>query len=429
MHITILAHGSRGDVQPYMALGLGLKQSGHSVRLAAPELFRGFVADYGLEFAPLAGDPRILMRSVVEDAGGRSGLLRAASVVLKYAASIALDVIHDARQACQGTEAIIHSLLMTTVGHEIALQMGVPDFSALVFAVFSPTAAFPNPAFRDLPLGGWYNRLTHRLFAQVYWHGGRLAYNWVTRGKRDHYPPLSGWPFAPSNGWITPILYGFSPAVLPKPPDWGEHAHVPGFWFLPAADPGPPELARFLEAGSPPVCISFGSIIARDAERLTGLALEALARSGQRGVLVTGWGGLAGADLPGQVFAVESVPFDWLFPRVAAAVIHGGIGTTAAAMQAGIPAVVVPFTLDQHFWGERAHCLGVAPEPIPHQKLTAGRLAEAIGMAVDDAPMRQRARQLGQTLRAENGVLNAVRVIEGYLDSAYPGQQGTRNAA
>ena len=113
--------------------------------------------------------------------------------------------------------------------------------------------------------------------------------------------------------------------------------------------------------------------------------------------------------------AVESVPFDWLFPRVAAAVIHGGIGTTAAAMQAGIPAVVVPFTLDQSFWGERAYRLGVAPKPIPHQKLTAGHLAEAIRTVVDDAPMRRRASQLGQTLRSENGVLNAVRILEGYL--------------
>ena len=245
MHITILAHGSRGDVQPYVALGLGLKEAGHAVRIAAPELFRAFVAGYGLEFAPLAGDPRILMQSAVEQAGGRSGLLRAAPVVLKFATSVALQVIQDARQACQGTEAIIHSLLTTTVGHEIALQMGIPDFSALVFAVFSRTAAFPNPGFPDYRLGSWYNRLTHELLMQTYWHGGRLAYNWVTRGKRDQYPPLSGWPFAASNRRITPILYGFSPSVIPKPPDWGEHTHVPGFWFLPAQAPGPPELARF----------------------------------------------------------------------------------------------------------------------------------------------------------------------------------------
>jgi sterol 3beta-glucosyltransferase len=415
MHITILAHGSRGDVQPYVALGLGLKEAGHSVRIAAPELFRVFVAEYGLEFAPLAGDPRILMQSVVEQAGGRSGLLRAAPVVLRFATSVALQVIQDARQACLGTEAIIHSLLMTTVGHEIALQMGVPDFSALVFAVFSRTEAFPNPGFPDLPLGSWYNRLTHELLTQTYWRGGRLAYNRVTRGKRDEYPPLSGWPFAASNRRITPILYGFSPSVIPKPPDWGEHTHVAGFWSLPAQAPGPPELARFLEAGSPPVCISFGSVITRDAKRLTGLALEALARSCQRGVLVTGWGGLTGADLPDQVIAVESVPFDWLFPRVAAAVIHGGIGTTAAAMQAGIPAVVVPFTLDQGFWGERAYRLGVAPKPIPRRQLTADKLVQAIRTVVDDAPMRQRASKLGQCLRSENGVLNAVRILEGYL--------------
>lgn len=415
MHITILAHGSRGDVQPYVALGLGLKQAGHCIRLAAPELFRPFVAEYGLEFAPLAGDPRILMQNAVEQAGGRPNLLRIAPVMLKYATPLALQVIKDARQACQGTQAIIHSLLTTVVGHEIALQLGVPDFSALVFAVFSRTAAFPNATFPELPLGSWYNRLTHELFTQVYWQVGRIAYDWITRGKRDEYPPLSEWPFAASNRRVTPILYGFSPSVIPKPPDWSEHIHVTGFWFLPALDSGPPELAQFLEAGSPPVCISFGSVVARDSKWLTELALEALARSGQRGVFVTGWGGLTKTDLPKHVFVLDSVPFDWLFPRVAAVVIHGGIGTTATAMQAGIPAVVIPFTADQSFWGEQVYRLGIGPKPILRQKLTVDNLTDAIRTVVGDPSMRQRASQLGQILRTENGVSNAVQILEKYL--------------
>lgn len=417
MHITILAHGSRGDVQPYVALGVSLKQAGHSIRLAAPELFRPFVAEYGLDFAPLAGDPRILMQNAVEQAGGKPDLLRTIPVVLKYAMPVALQVIADARQACQGTQAIIHSFFTTTVGHETALQLGIPDFSALVFAVFSPTTAFPNASFPALPLGGWYNRFTHEAFTQAYWQGGRLAYNWARRGKHNEYPPLSEWPFTVGNQQLTPILYGFSPYVLPKPPDWGEHIHVTGFWYLPApASWSPPdELVGFLEAGSPPVYIGFGSVIARDASRLTELVLAALSKTGQRGIFVSGWGGLLKDHLSEQVFMLESVPFDWLFPRVTGAVIHGGIGTTAAAMQAGIPVAVIPFTADQTFWGEQVYRLGIGPRPIPHRKLTVENLSQAIREIVSNPSLRQRASQVGYALRSENGVGNAVRIIEQYI--------------
>ena len=289
----------------------------------------------------------------------------------------------------------------------------------MIFAVFSPTAAFPNVSFPALPLGGRYNRLTHEVFTQAYWQGGRLAYNWARRGQHQGYPPISEWPFAAGGRRLTPILYGFSPYVVPKPPDWGEHIHVTGFWFLPAPANWSPsdELTSFLERGSPPLCIGFGSVIARDASRLTELVLAALAQTGQRAILVSGWGGLRKEGLPEQVFTLESVPFDWLFSRVAGAVIHGGIGTTAAAMQAGIPVAVVPFTADQTFWGEQVCRLGVSPRPIPRKQLTVENLAQAIQEVAHNAPLRQRASQVGQALRSENGVQNAARIIEQYFCS------------
>ena len=216
-------------MQPYVALGIHLQRAGHSVRLAAPELFRSFVSEYGLDFAPLAGDPRLLMQGVVDKSGGRPNLLRNLPVVLKYAMPLALQLVADARQACQGAQAIIHSFLTTLVGHGIAREMGIPDLSALLFAVFSPTTAFPNPTLPPLPLGGWYNRFTHEAFTQVYWQGSRFAFSWTTRSQRLARLPLE-WPFAASNQRPTPILYAFSPALLPKPPDWGARTHVTGFW-------------------------------------------------------------------------------------------------------------------------------------------------------------------------------------------------------
>jgi sterol 3beta-glucosyltransferase len=420
MHVTILAYGSRGDVQPYVALGVGFKRAGHRVRLAAPRMFESLVTSYGLEFAPLAGDPTQLVQQAVQRAGtsrlGGATMLGLARVVLEHAIPLAAQVMAGCTEACQGTDAVIHSLLLTTAGYEIAHQLDVPDFSALIFAAFAPTAAFPSQGVPDLSLGPLYNRLSHKLFIQLYWQGGRLAYAGVRR-KHPQLPRLTAWPFDPSNQRVTPILYGFSRHVIPKPPDWGDNVHVTGYWFLDAAaDWQPPtELVEFLEAGSSPVYVGFGSVISQDARELTQIVLAALAQTGQRAVLQSGWGGLVVADWPKGVLHIDSVPFDWLFPFMKVLVHHGGVGTTAAALQAGVPSVIIPFTADQPYWGKRVHRLGVGPVPIPYKRLTVQRLAEAIGSAVADEALRRRAAELGERIRAENGVAQAVRIVEHYL--------------
>ncbi|MGQ9552632.1 MAG: glycosyltransferase [Anaerolineae bacterium] len=216
------------------------------------------------------------------------------------------------------------------------------------------------------------------------------------------------------------ILYGFSPSVIPPPSDWGSDIHVTGYWFLDAADDWapPPALIEFLEAGPPPVYVGFGSMSNRKPEETADLVLAALARAQQRGVVLSGWSGLQKADLPNSVVMVDSIPFSWLFPRVAAVVHHGGAGTTAAGLRAGVPAVVIPFFADQPFWGQRLVALGVGPAPIPRKKLTVERLAQAIEKAVTDQAMRQRAVALGARIRAEDGVAGAVAVVQSVAGSA-----------
>ena len=167
----------------------------------------------------------------------------------------------------------------------------------------------------------------------------------------------------------------------------------------------------FLEAGSPPVYIGFGSMSSREPEATTRLVIEALRRVGQRAILLSGWGGLQKTDLPDMVFMGESLPHAWLFPRVAAVVHHGGAGTTAAGLRAGVPSITVPFFGDQPFWGRRIAELGVGPEPIPRRRLTVERLASAIQQAVGDDGMRLRAAKLGARIRAEDGIAGAVEII------------------
>jgi sterol 3beta-glucosyltransferase len=415
MHIAILAYGSHGDVQPYLALGLGLQRAGHSVRLAAPGAFETFVRQYGLDFAPLAGEPAALSRELVDRAGHSP--IRAAAAMAGYTFPLALRVLAQAREACQDADAIIHSFLMVTAGHEISRERGIPDFFAQPFPVFASTSAFPALMAPPLPLGGGYNRLTHDLSTWLFWNASRMLYGWLRRQHAD-LPPLSGWPFNARDRRPPPILFGFSPLVIPRPADWAENVHVTGYWFVdepPGWEP-PAALAHFLEAGPPPIYAGFGSMITQDAEKLTRVVVDGLRRAGRRGLILGGWSGVGGS-LSGQknMLVIDAVPHSWLFPRMAAIIHHGGAGTTAAALRSGVPALVVPFTADQPFWGVRVHALGVGPRPIPRRRLTPERLAEAVDGMVNDRAMRDQAVALGKKIRSEDGVGRAVEIIEGYL--------------
>jgi sterol 3beta-glucosyltransferase len=209
-------------------------------------------------------------------------------------------------------------------------------------------------------------------------------------------------------------LDGYSALVAPRPRDWGASHYVAGYWFLDSdTNWQPPKaLADFLSAGPAPICIGFGSMHDREAATVTELVKNALDRSEQRGILISGWGGLQTESASDRVFSIESAPHSWLFPRSAAVVHHGGAGTTAAALRAGVPSLIVPFMADQPFWGRRVYALGVGPEPIPHRRLTVDNLANSIRQMVADQAMRQRAAELGNRIRAEDGINRAIDLLE-----------------
>ena len=289
------------------------------------------------------------------------------------------------------------------VGHEIARAKGIPGFSAQLFPVFSPTAEFPGIVFPDLPLGRFYRRVTHEVIHQTFWQGSRLLYERVRRSN-PHLPRLTRWPFRSGTDRPLPILYAFSPQVVPRPHDWRDDAHVTGYWFSEdSGDWRPPErLVAFLLAGPPPVCVGFGSTVTQDRDRLAGVVFEALERSQQRAVVVGG--GLGSMSSSDTLFQLDYAPYGWLFLKAAAVVHHGGAGTTGQGLRAGVPNVVVPFTSDQPFWGRRVHRLGAGPVPLAAASLSADRLAEAIVVATRDEQMRRRAQAIGQAIRAEDGV-------------------------
>jgi sterol 3beta-glucosyltransferase len=256
--------------------------------------------------------------------------------------------------------------------------------------------------------------LSYQLARQMMWQAFRPADGLARRDVLDlPRAPLLG-PFNADCVRGVPILCGYSPAVIPPPPDWGDAVHVTGYWFSdPAEDWTPsPALLDFLQAGAPPVYVGFGSMSTRKPEETAELVLAALERAQQRAIILSGWSGLHTADAPDSVFMLDAAPFSWLFPRVAAVVHHGGAGTTAAGLRAGVPSVVIPFFGDQPYWGQRIADLGVGPVPIARKKLTVERLAQAIGAAAGDPAMRQRAAELGARIRAEDGIARAVAVVQ-----------------
>jgi len=167
-----------------------------------------------------------------------------------------------------------------------------------------------------------------------------------------------------------------------------------------------------LQDGPPPVYVGFGSMAGTQPERLAGVAIGALQKAGQRGILATGWGGLKPGDLPHTIFKLESAPHDWLLPQMAAVVHHGGSGTTAAGLRAGKPGLICPFLGDQPFWGERVYRLGAGPKPIKQKKLTVETMATAVSQMVNTPAMQQRAAAIGARLRAEDGITNAIHFVE-----------------
>jgi sterol 3beta-glucosyltransferase len=413
MNIIIIAPGSRGDVQPYVALGTGLKKAGHAVLVLTSQEFQEFVTSYGLEFFDLGGNFQTIaqdMQSLLE----QGNFLKILASMGATAKQMVDQATRSGLVACQGADMIVAGPGGLFVGLALSQKLGIPCIPALYYP-FTPTGEFPN-ALAPLPpvrLPSGLNRLTHRMAQQMLWQNYRAADNQARRHVLS-IPPEPFWgPFARLQQQKQPILYGYSPQVIPPPKDWDQHIHVTGYWFLePATGWQPPvDLVKFLQSGPPPVYVSFGSMVNRKPEATTRLVLEALQRSGQRGVISAGWGGMQQTDLPETVFMIDSVPFNWLFPQMAAVVHHGGAGTTSIGLWAGVPAVITPFMGDQPFWGRRVYELGVGTKPIPRRRLTADRLTQAIQQAVSDQVMREKAARLGERIRAEDGIARAVEII------------------
>lgn len=373
-NVTIVTIGTRGDVVPYTSIGAALTATGDRVTIATHASLRGFVDEAGLGFAALP----------VEFGAEPLNSTRFAKVLAAHWLPIGRAIADASRDA-----DLLILAPMGMLGYHIAQARGIPSMGAFLQPL-EPTRAFPPPILTTRSLGGWGNRVAAHAFRVL----GQVPFARATAEFRSELglAPLGARAlFRRLDEERWPALYGFSPTVVPPPEDWPAHRPMTGYWWPPVPTGLSARVRNFLDAGEPPVYIGSGS---------TGVRLE-VKRLGRRVVVRRG-----SADLPAEdpnVLVIDDEPHAELFPRMAVVVHHGGAGTAAAAMRAGVPSVTVPFSADQAFWGERIADLHAGPRPVP---------ARDIARAIDEAAhFRAGAQAVSRRLAEEDGVGAAVAEI------------------
>jgi sterol 3beta-glucosyltransferase len=410
MNVLLLTHGSRGDVQPFIALAHGLAARGWRVRLAGPARFADLAAAYGVDYHGL--DDSILDLTDLAARGGARAAVTAAGQVrplLRRTLDTAADLLDSG-----GADVVVHHP-KALAGPHLAEAMGATAVMATLMPLYVPTGHFPLPVL-PVPSGlpAPLARSTWRLVSMIDAPYRGLIRSW--RRDRLHLPARAATTLTTApDGDPAPVpLHAWSPHLLPPPADWPPDAAPLGYWHTPALQGWSPPagLARFLDGGDPPVYVGFGSMVGSDPAAVTRTVVEAVRLAGVRAVLATGWGGLhPGADLGPRVHVVDQVPHDWLLPRTACAVHHGGAGTVHAAARAGSPQVIRPFLADQPFWAACVHRAGLGPAPLP-KRLSADRLAAAISTAVTDPGIARRTDAVRAAVMTDDGIGAAIRRLE-----------------
>jgi sterol 3beta-glucosyltransferase len=417
--IVFLTSGTRGDVQPVVALARGLQTAGHTVRVAAPPAFGEFVSSRGVPFAPVESNPSDLMIAKSGEIALTfdGSLIRSARASLNYlneAQAIYAQMLSNAWTVCKDASALVIGL-PTIWGTSIAERLGKPCIGAFLQPV-TPTREFPCPVLPSTrSWGGGYNRLSYFITGLVTYLPWRKVINrWRVNTLGLNRLPLLGASPKPF-GRLDLILYGFSELILPRPAEWEGNAVVTGYWPL-NTHYGTLDapLNDFIQSGPSPVYFGFGSPGAYQPDRIFEIIVRGTQVTNTRAVVALPKN-MQATNTPGHVYLLRgNIPHDGLFPHMAGAVHHGGAGTTGTALLAGIPSLVTPVAVDQFFWGRRVSALGVGPSPIPQRELTVESLAVGLGK-LKEVEIKERASELGEKLRSEDGVARAVQEMDKLL--------------
>lgn len=422
LRIVCLTIGSRGDVQPYISLAKRLMQDGHTVTIASHPEYRSWVESFGILYKDVGGDPGALMNFSVEHNFFSTGFFKDG---IGFFRNWLDQLFMEAWIATRDSEAeLLIESPSTFAGIHIAEALRIPYFRAFTMT-WTSTATYPQAFASSIDLGPSYNLLSYSLFDNLLWRAmSRQVNKW--RVHTLQIPPTSLEKMQP---YKVPFMYNFSSAVVPKPLDWRDHVDVTGYWFLDQSqgDYKPSdELLKFITSAKkdkvPLIYVGFGSVTVPDSAAVTRAIYTAVVQTGVRAIVAKGWSDRIESkspketiEPPPEVYVLQAVPHDWLFPQLDAVCHHGGAGTTGISLRFGVPTIIHPFFGDQPFWAERVSRLGAG---LRIDSLSANTLAEAFKKATSDRIMREKADQVKERIQAEDGPTRAVQFIYQYMDFA-----------
>lgn len=421
MRALIFSFGTRGDVEPYAALAERLRREGHTATLSAPGIYREDVERRGIAFEPMGDAMQTAMRALMADVRGPA---EAATLARRMSRAMRLSLSDQWSVAQKVEPTVIVSHPKALAGIHIAERLGIPFAASLPLPFLTPTRDFAIP-FLARRFPGPVNRLSYQFnrFTAVAYGGMINQFRTRTLGLR-RTSRMSD--YLHRDGERVPVLYPFSPHVVPPPADYPESAHITGYWFPEKESEEwtpPPALREFLDAG-PAIYIGFGSMgFAKHSAARSEMVLDVVRRAGVRAVVAKGWGGLEDIS-DSRIHVIDEAPHDWLFPRVTAVVHHGGAGTTAAGLRAGRPSLICPVLGDQPFWGARVNELGAGPRPLPLRKATAATLSARIEQLTSSTRYADQAAALADDISREDGTAEAVRFLE-RIDNTPPNGTGS----
>lgn len=411
MRVLMVAIGSRGDVQPLLALGLKLRTRGHEVVFTAQPNFEAWMVEHQFPFHRLGLDTHAFAHKIADDLARP---LRFFGHLMEQAEEGARNQFALLPSLAANADVLVSGNL-DLAGPSVASHVGIPHVSAHFFPGGFPTRQLPPPALLAFPTPRWSNRMLWKLAEES---GRKPLVEKILNPhrKRLGLPPYEGTPiqYVSSGGHV---LIATDPQLGQVPTDVTHPFHQTGFWFFEDQQTLPPELEAFLRSGPPPLYIGLGSMVTADTQYNTRLFVEAVTSLGCRAVLSSGWAGLGDGELPDSICRIGPVSHHALLPRMRAAVHHGGSGTTAAVARAGIPQLILPHLMDQYYWGREIHRHGLGPKMLKIRGLKAGSLQKAMAQLLRDDGMQSRAQRLGERLKQTQGLDNAVAYLEQLVKS------------